>query len=237
MVFLYIVLALAALIILLLTFYLSLQISYDGLTLKVSVSAGPVKVQLAPAKKKKINIKKLSKKLKNKKLGEKKTAEAPKKQKKSKSKKSPVQKLREIISEDGEEQNGMQIVRFILDFIRRTALEFDKKMHVDIAALYVGVDMGNAHSTAVCCGILSQAAAYTVEILDSHTVLNIKCDKKIHIVPIMNGGSSVYEVDIKVKIRIGSLLRHAIHLLFGTLKIFINKKAKYKSDIRKETAK
>lgn len=214
-VFLYVLSAIAALIIIVLCLFASVFIKYNSDGLYVTAGIGPVKIRLAPEKKKKVNIKKLAKNLRGKKLSQ---AESKKKKSKDtapKNKKRTADLLKKIVIEEGEGSDGEQIFRFMLDFLKSAAIEFDKKLHIDIYRIYVGVDRGNAHSTAVTCGVLSQSLAYTLEIIDRHTVLKIKKHNPVWVVPAANNGTSVYDISLKVKMRIGSLIGHTLKLIFN----------------------
>lgn len=234
---LYIILGIILFTVLVLALRASLVISFSRDILHMYLHVGPVKIQISPAKQKKINLKKSAKTMQGKKLSSlydvKKKTQAEKKS----GKKSAVSKLKKLVVEEGNGSDGRQMIEFIFNFLKTAALEFDKKLHISITRLHIGVDMGNAHSTAVTCGALSQSAAYLFELLDRHSVIKFKKYDSVKIFPTINNGVFNCDIFVKIHLSIGSILKSAVSIIISTFKRINSKKTNKKPDLRKDLSK
>lgn len=233
---LYVILGIMLFTALVLALRASLVISFSRDILHMYLRVGPVKIQISPPKQKKINFKKSAKTMQGKKLSKlydvKKKTQAEKKN----GKKSAASKLKKLVVEEGNGSDSKQMIEFIFNFLKITALEFDKKMHISIARLHIGVDMGNAHSTAVTCCVLSQSAAYLFELLDRHSVLKFKKYDSVKIFPLINNGVFDCDIFVKIYLSIGSILKSAVSIIISAFKSINSKKTdkNKKPGLRKE---
>lgn len=140
---------------------------------------------------------------------------APEKLSKRK-KKAPVKnisgRLRDIASNSGStsKPNVVYILKFILNLLRTFAQHYAKKFKVKILKLNVSVATGDAASTAILYGTVSQAASYLIEFLDNNTALTIPRTAKINVVSDFCGDQT--QIDIKIEVFIH--LRRIISLLY-----------------------
>ena len=109
---LYIILGIILFTVLVLALRASLVISFSRDILHMYLHVGPVKIQISPAKQKKINLKKSAKTMQGKKLSSlydvKKKTQAEKKS----GKKSAVSKLKKLVVEEGNGSDGRQMIEF-----------------------------------------------------------------------------------------------------------------------------
>lgn len=232
---LYIILGIILFVAVILTLRAAVFIKSDGVALSVFAKIGPLKFRLIPSKKKKVKIKKLSRRLRKKKLGNLYKARQSGSAEKEKKKKRPESNFRRMLSESTDGMDSRQLVQFIFELLKAAAAEFDKKLHVTLYRMDIGVDGGDAHSTAILCANLSQAASYLLEILDRHTVLKIKGDGTVRVYPVSCGGVFKCDIFVKIHLSIGSILKSALKLIWIAFNS-INFK-KQISAIRKEKAK
>ena len=126
--------------------------------------------------------------------------------------KSLTKRIREVAESD--ELKGkpdvIYILKFILNLFKNFGEHYAAKFKVHILKLDVTVATGDAASTAILYGAVSQAAGYLIEFLKNSTDLTIPRFAKLNIGTDFCGETTQFDVKIKVFIH----LRRVISLLY-----------------------
>lgn len=153
-------------------------------------------------------LRKEARKRENRRLAE--EAKIEKEQKKNASRKMP--RLADAHKNTEENDDRLRdMVPFLLAVLD-TIPKFFGRMDCVIRRLYVTAGGDDAAQTAIRFGILSQSAAYLLELLDCRTRLRPLSDDALRICVDYTAPRTVYDVDFTLIIRPGSILHTGVEL-------------------------
>lgn len=133
------------------------------------------------------------------------------KRKKKERPKSVSQRLRDVATDEAKgKPDIVYILKFILNLLRTFAQHYAKKFKVKILKLNISVATDDAASTAILYGTVSQAVSYLIEFLDNNTALTVSRTAKINVVSDFCGDKT--QIDIKMEVFIH--LRRVLSLLY-----------------------
>lgn len=139
------------------------------------------------------------------------TPEKLSKRKKKERPKSVSQRLRDVATNEAKgKPDIVYILKFILNLLRTFAQHYAKKFKVKILKFNISVATGDAASTAILYGTVSQAASYLIEFLDNNTALTVPRTAKINVASDFCGDET--QIDIKMEVFIH--LRRVLSLLY-----------------------
>ncbi|MBQ7921797.1 MAG: DUF2953 domain-containing protein [Clostridia bacterium] len=237
MIILYILAGIAAFILLLCLIPLRVRIKvHDSFSLTAGI--GAITLFRIPEKKKKTHVdlrdftynkhrKRLEKEAaasekRNQKLAQKKEAKRLKKEQAAKKKEEAKQHAAEHGTDTplSEKISGiLELVELVLDELPNLFGRF----HCRINRLHVIVGGKDAASAAVNFGIISQAAAYLLEILDNKTRLHKPKNNSIVVKVDYIREKSDFDLDITLQVRVGGILRTVFSLLVGFIRTKMKK--------------
>lgn len=139
----------------------------------------------------------------------------PKKLAKRKQKTQPkslTKRLRDITDSDSMKgkPDVVYILKFILNLFKNFGEHYADKFKVHILKLDIAVATGDAASTAILYGAVSQAAGYLIEFLKNNTALTIPRHAKLNVGTDFCSETTRFDVKIQVFLH----LRRVISLLY-----------------------
>lgn len=112
-------------------------------------------------------------------------------------------------------------IRLYQYLLQRLYKRFLHHFRIDVAVLRISVATGDAAKTAIATGIVSQAVAYIVEILENHTNFHRGYRADISVVPDFLGEKSRASCNIKFSLRVFQIvdlgIRFFYHYLIGRM--------------------
>jgi len=222
MMVLYILLSILLSLIMLITLILFTPVGavfdHDGKTFRLYVKFGPVKIRVLPSKKKK-RYKKLMRRLRGQRLSDDSlyTQKKKKKNNKDNHKKSDSAKITDLIKEIARNTDDPEGTNEWLSLIRIYAQMFKKDLHTELVHCYITVDEGDAAATCIRVGIISQAIAYLIEFLNVSTSFVPPDNGKIYVNPSFDQSGYSFIIMGKLRIRVFSVVKPKISLLFKSL--------------------
>ena len=108
--------------------------------------------------------------------------------------------------------------------LTRIAEKHAQKLHVTVNRLHITVGTEDPRSTAISYGGVAQSVSYLLEFLE-HTVSLTPIRKDAVLVQADYLGTWDADVDLEIRIRIGSILRAALTAAF----LFLSKSKKFNS--------
>ena len=113
-------------------------------------------------------------------------------------------------------------IRFYTSLIKRHYAHFLRHFRIDLARLHIRVATGDAATTAILCGVVSQAVAYLLEFLSLHTNLHTKRAADVAVTPDFLAEQSKADCKIVFSLRVYAILSLGIrffhHLLTDKMK-------------------
>lgn len=234
MIVLYILLALAALLTLILLLPLELWIRYDGKHFALKVGAAGLRFRLLPslasfledetlsAKDKRKILKKLAKKREKaaqkeekKRRREEEQAQKGKKTKKSKKVKKAAKK-EDVAPTHKRKKSVLRDIRFLARAVGILLRKFGRRLSVKLKRLHLTVASDDAAKTAYLFGALSQATAYLLTSLDAFSRLSYR-NKNVKVEADFLSETLSADIEILFSIRVGSLLS----LAFSAVWLFV----------------
>lgn len=231
---LYILLGIAALLGVILSMRLKIYIRMTD-TFGLRAGLGPVVLTLAPAKPKKpVDLKDFTYEKHRKRL-QKEQARARKKAEKAEQKKQAKALAKEAEKtareEAAAEENGEPVKKFtleailgIIEFVLEEFPRFTSYIHTEIRMLDITVAGKDAADCAKKYGIIAQLTSYLLEILDNGTALKpVKADA-VSVRADFLAAKTVYKMDIRIRLRLFSIVRVGFHTLVWFIKTKIKNK-------------
>lgn len=211
-------------IILFFVFILSLKatitVEYNG-EVALSVKVLFIKIKILPSKKKKSGPHSMSDK-KAKKLKAKLLAKEQKKKDKKKQKKAEKLAEKHKPKKKKNLSDILDIISLVKDIVAKVVKIFFGHLKVKVARLKVKVATGDAASTAIAYGLISQAAMYLFTVLAPLEGLTFPKEKDTEIVCDYLSDEMEIDVNISLAIRVW----HVFHVGFGALGALIKHKLK-----------
>ncbi len=208
-------------ILLFFVFILSLQakitVEYSD-DIRLSVRVLFIRIKILPSKKQKKGPTSMSKK-KAEKIRAALKKKALKKQQKSADKKKKKQEKKEHLAKHPEEKKKLSIseilglVAMARDVLAAVIKTFFGHLRVDVARLHVNIATGDAASTAIAYGAVSQAVLYFYEVLEPLKGINLPDVKDAGIHADFIGESTTLDLKVSVRIRVW----HIFHVAFAAL--------------------
>lgn len=165
----------------------------------------------------------------------KKKPKRPKKEKpKSKKKEAPPE---EKPKEKAPKPTIFDYVKIILDVVKVFFKRFGKHFHIKIAKIHVRVATGDAASTAILYGSISQALSYLIATLDSITNLDGMKKADICVYPDYLSNKFEAKINLTFSIRLIGVVDTALRSLFRFLKLYKRAKAVSKAKAAAKLAK
>ena len=231
---LYILLGIAALLGVILSMRLKIYIRMTD-TFGLRAGLGPVVLTLAPAKPKKpVDLKdftyeKHQKRLQKEQVRARKKAEKAEQKKQAKALAKEAEKTAR--EEAAAEENGEPVKKFtleavlgIIEFVLEEFPRFTSYIHTEIRMLDITVAGKDAADCAKKYGIIAQLTSYLLEILDNGTALKpVKADA-VSVRADFLAAKTVYKMDIRIRLRLFSIVRVGFHTLVWFIKTKIKNK-------------
>lgn len=204
---LYIIFTVLAVLLLLLLLPIRIYLSYDG-SVCAFLSVFGIRFPLYPRKKRKGKTKKAARK-------KKKSASPPTHKEQEKAKSGVSRYLKNF--------------RFFLTLIQKIQKKLRGAFKIEILRMRATVATGDAASTAILYGVVSQGFSYVLALAD--TFLKTKYSpENIYLAP----DYTAEKTDFKIKIRFSSNLFHLTGAAFHTILTFLKEKNKSKNTVKTE---
>ena len=194
MVFLYIVLGLAAIITIALAARIRLNIAYksgEDAELRVILRYLFIFRQLAPEPEKKVRLRDYTFK---------KTHGAKKKKKKAKDKPD------KSVSGKKSSKDTVSVIRQVADIIKKSQEHLKQNLRIDISRIIIIVGASDAAKTAITYGIVSQAVSYLLEGIDSITNVRRKFRSEVNVIPDFTQREITVDIKLQLSITMWALL-------------------------------
>ncbi len=208
-------------ILLFFVFILSLQAKitveysdYVRLTVRVLF----IKIKILPSKKKKKGPTSMSRR-QARKIKEGLKKKALKKQQKTAAKKKKKQEKKEHLAKHPEEKKKLSLseildlVSMAKDVLATVIKTFFGHLRVDVARLHVNLALGDAATTAIAYGAVSQAVFYLYEVLEPVKGIDLPGVKDASINADFLGESTTLDLKVSVRLRVW----HIFHVAFAAL--------------------
>ena len=237
MVFLYILLGIAAFFALIFWMKVKVYIRFDD-TLTLRAGYGPIVLTLAPKKPKKpVRVEDFTYEKHQKRLERERKAalkKAEKKKRRDEKKKAESEKSRKAdhlhkkaadLAEEGNDAPVEDKIGFILSLVKFGLGElgrFPSYIHTDVRMLDITVAAGDAAKTAVTYGAVSAAVANLMEILRTKTAFKKRSDAQIAVRADFLADKPTFRADISFKLRVFSTVRVGWHALVWFIKYKIS---------------
>ncbi len=232
-IFLYILLGIVVLLGVILSMRLKIYIRMTD-TFGLRAGLGPVVLTIAPAKPKKpvdladFTYEKHQKRLQKERARALKKAEKAEQKKQAKALAKEAEKTAK--EEAAAEANGEPVKKFtleailgIIEFVLEEFPRFTSYIHTEIRMLDITVAGKDAADCAKKYGIIAQLTSYLLEILDNGTALKpVKADA-VAVRADFLAAKTVYKLDIRIKLRLFSIVRVGFHTLVWFIKSKIKK--------------
>ena len=108
-------------------------------------------------------------------------------------------------------------IRYYTALIKRLYPHFLRHFRMDITRLHVRVGTGDAASTAILCGVVSQALAFLLEFLSLHTNLHPRHRADLSVTPDFLAEKSTVDCKIVFSLRVYAILGLGIRLFHHIL--------------------
>lgn len=180
-----------------------------------------IKIKILPSKKKKSGPHSMSEK-KAKKIKAKLLAKEEKKKEKKKQKKAEKLAEKHKNKKKKSLSDILDIIGLVKDILTKVIKIFFGHLKVKVARLKIKVATGDAASTAIAYGLISQAAMYLFTLLSPLDGFTFPKEKDTDIV--CDYLSDEMEIDVKISLSIR--VWHVFHVGFGALGTFIKHKLK-----------
>lgn len=205
MVFLYIVLGLAAIITIALAARIRLNIAYksgEDAELRVILRYLFIFRQLAPEPEKKVRLRDYTFK---------KTHGAKKKKKKAKDKPD------KSVSGKKSSKDTVSVIRQVADIIKKSQEHLKQNLRIDISHIIIIVGASDAAKTAITYGIVSQAVSYLLEGIDSITNVRRKFRSEVNVIPDFTQREITVDIKLQLSITMWALLTVAPRVALASM--------------------
>ncbi|MGB4464537.1 MAG: DUF2953 domain-containing protein [Eubacteriales bacterium] len=205
MVFLYIVLGLAAIITIALAARIRLNIAYksgEDAELRVILRYLFIFRQLAPEPEKKVRLRDYTFK---------KTHGAKKKKKKAKDKPD------KSVSGKKSSKDTVSVIRQVADIIKKSQEHLKQNLRIDISRIIIIVGASDAAKTAITYGIVSQAVSYLLEGIDSITNVRRKFRSEVNVIPDFTQREITVDIKLQLSITMWALLTVAPRVALASM--------------------
>ncbi len=220
-------------ILLFFAFILSLRakitVEYSG-EVRLSVKVLFLNIKILPSKKKKKGPQSMSRK-KADKIKEGLKKKARKKYEKSQAKKKKKQEKKELAKKHPEQKKKLSlseildIITMAKDILATVVKTFFGHLRVDLARMHINLALGDAATTAIAYGAVSQAALYLYEILEPLDGIDMPNVKDASINADFIGESTTVDIKVSVSLRVW----HVFHVAFAALGKLIKHLVKMKA--------
>lgn len=201
-----------------------ITVIYDG-EVALYVRVLFIKIKILPSNKKKKGPHSMSEK-KAKKIKARLEAKAEKKRLKKKSKQAEKQAKKDASNQQPKEKKSLSdildIIGTVKDIVSVVVKRFFGHLRVDVAKLKINVATGDAATTALAYGAISQAAMYLFNILAPVKGFSFPKNKDTEINCDYLSDTTTVDIKISFSIRVW----HVFHIAFGALGEFIKHKIK-----------
>jgi hypothetical protein len=207
LVFLYIVLGLAAIITIALAARIRLNIAYksgEDAELRVILRYLFIFRQLAPEPEKKVRLRDYTFK---------KTHGAKKKKKKKKAKDKPDKS----VSGKKSSKDTVSVIRQVADIIKKSQEHLKQNLRIDISHIIIIVGASDAAKTAITYGIVSQAVSYLLEGIDSITNVRRKFRSEVNVIPDFTQREITVDIKLQLSITMWALLTVAPRVALASM--------------------
>ena len=205
LVFLYIVLGLAAIITIALAARIRLNIAYksgEDAELRVILRYLFIFRQLAPEPEKKVRLRDYTFK---------KTHGAKKKKKKAKDKPD------KSVSGKKSSKDTVSVIRQVADIIKKSQEHLKQNLRIDISRIIIIVGASDAAKTAITYGIVSQAVSYLLEGIDSITNVRRKFRSEVNVIPDFTQREITVDIKLQLSITMWALLTVAPRVALASM--------------------
>ena len=155
---------------------------------------------------------------------------AEKKRLKAEEKKRKKQAKKELAENEPKKKKSLSeildVIRMITDTAKKSATTFFGHLRVDVARLHVNVATGDAATTAIAYGAISEAAFYLFEILEPLDGMSMPAKKDVSINADFLSDSFTADIKISLSIRVW----HVFHTAFAALGKLIKHLVKMKAN-------
>ena len=232
-IFLYLLLGIAVLLGVILSMRLKIYLRMTD-TFGLRAGLGPIVLTLAPAKPKKpVDLKDFTYE-KHQKLLQKERAKAQKKAEKSEQKKQAKALAKEAEKtareETAAEESGEPVKKFtleaileIVEFVLEEFPRFTSYIHTEIRSLDITVAGKDAADCAKKYGIIAQLTSYLLELLENGTAMKPLKPDAVAVRADFLAQKTVYKMDIRIRLRLFSIVRVGFHTLVWFIKSKIKK--------------
>ena len=192
----------------------------DALTLSFRYTF--LKIRLVPKKNGKIRLgdytyEKVRKREEKKKRKQKKKTDGTKKAKKQK---KPAKKKDTAVTEPEEGEKKQSVAAMLID-MREMIFDLLKraprKLRLEIKRLHLTVGAADAASTAITYGIVTQSVGAALTLAEEHADVRIKKNSILLAYDFLSGKISA-DVNIRLSIRVGSILNLALRFIYNFIK-------------------
>lgn len=207
LIFLYIVLGLAAVITLALAARIRLNIIYksgEDADLLVTVRYLFILHQLVPEKEEKVRLRDYTYK----------KTHGAKKEKKKKKDKSQQDKS---TSGKKSSKDTVSVIREVADIIKKSQEHLKQSLRIDISRIIIIVGASDAAKTAITYGVVSQAVAYLLEGLDSITNVRRRFRSEVNVIPDFTQREMKADIKLQLSISMWALLTIAPRVALGSI--------------------
>ncbi len=187
---------------------------------------GPIVLTLAPSKPKKpvdladFTYEKHQKRLQKERLRAKKKSEKAEKKKQAKALAEEAAKAEAAVSETGEEVKKLTLdaILDIVEFVLEELPRFASYIHTEVRMLDITVGGKDAADCAKKYGIIAQSVSYLLEMLDNGTAMKPIKPETIAVSADFLATKTVYKLDIRIRLRLFSIVRVGFHTLVWFIK-------------------
>ena len=232
-IFLYLLLGIAVFLGVILSMRLKIYLRMTD-TFGLRAGLGPIVLTLAPAKPKKpVDLKDFTYEKHQKRL-QKERAKAQKKAEKSEQKKQAKALAKEAEKtareETAAEESGEPVKKFtleaileIVEFVLEEFPRFTSYIHTEIRSLDITVAGKDAADCAKKYGIIAQLTSYLLELLENGTAMKPLKPDAVAVRADFLAQKTVYKMDIRIRLRLFSIVRVGFHTLVWFIKSKIKK--------------
>ncbi len=222
MIVLYILAAVVGVIALLLLCRIYVSFSYCGGSIVMYVRYAFLRIRLMPSKEGKIKLGSYTYEKVKKKAAEKRAPK--KKERKTEPKKKTAVKKNQAADIGGNEakKNAVAMLFELREIIFDVLKRAPGKLRLEIKRLRLSVGAGDAASTAVTYGAITQAAGAALTLAEEHADVRIKRDA-VMIVPDFLSGKIDADVSVRLSVRVGSIAALGVRFVINFLKLKVQK--------------
>lgn len=213
--------------VLLLSLKVTLTVAYsDELVLYARVLF--VKIKILPKKENKRGPHSMSAK-KAEKIKRRLEKKAEKKRAKAEEKRQKKQAKKELEKKQPKEKKSLSeildIIGTVTEVVKKTVKTFFGHLRVKVARLHINVATGDAATTAIAYGAITEAAFYLFEVLEPLDGVSMPAEKDVSINADFLSDSFTADIKISLSIRVWHVLHTALAALVAFIKRFIKMKA------------